>query len=58
MECRTALVQHQGNFEKALETLKTNSINKGTEEKPAHRQPGIRNDLPSQPAVESAQWSN
>jgi elongation factor Ts len=28
MECRTALVQHQGDFEKALETLKANSINK------------------------------
>jgi len=28
MECRTALLQHQGDFEKALETLKINSINK------------------------------
>jgi len=28
MECRSALLQHQGDFEKALETLKINSINK------------------------------
>jgi elongation factor Ts len=28
MECRTALLQNQGSFEKALETLKANSINK------------------------------
>jgi elongation factor Ts len=28
MECRAVLVQHQGDFEKALETLKINSINK------------------------------
>ena len=28
MECRTALVKHEGDFEKALETLKKQSINK------------------------------
>ena len=28
MECRTALLEHKGDFEKALETLKKQSINK------------------------------